>query len=161
MRFAHLQPSGMIMGSINLYVVFSTKWLKATTLTSISVFFDWTAGTPYYGATFAVVDSLCKEQRRLSSTFWSAMMTLLSIVSFNGASILSARAWSWSSFYLYCLLHSATGLLPQSALSRIGVVANASMFALISNILRLSHGFTRYVVGKGWFAPTDSLALGM
>jgi hypothetical protein len=35
------------------------------------------------------------------------------------------------------------------------------MFALISSILRLSHGFPRYAVGNGWFAPTDPLAPGL
>jgi hypothetical protein len=54
-----------------------------------------------------------------------------------------------------------TVLLPQSAVSESGGVPNASMFSLISSILRLSCGFTRYIVGNGWFAPADPLAPGL
>jgi hypothetical protein len=50
-----------------------------------------------------------------------------------------------------------TVLLPQSVVFGSGGVPNASMFALISSILRLSHGFSGYAVGNGWFAPVDPL----
>jgi hypothetical protein len=35
------------------------------------------------------------------------------------------------------------------------------MFALISSILRLSRGFSGYVVGNGWFVPADPLVPGL
>jgi hypothetical protein len=35
------------------------------------------------------------------------------------------------------------------------------MFALISNILRVSRGFFGYAVENGWFVPADLLAPGL
>ena len=92
MRFARMQPSSVVTGSTKPYVAFLTMWLRATASTSISVSSDSVAGTPYYSASFAVIDSLSNEQRRLSLTFWSTMMTLLSAVSFSRVSISSVRA---------------------------------------------------------------------
>jgi hypothetical protein len=87
MRFSRLWPSGVVTSSSNPYVAFSTTWSRAAASTSISVSSDSAIGTPYCSASFAVLDSLSNERRRSSSTFWSAMMTLLSTVSFNRASI--------------------------------------------------------------------------
>jgi hypothetical protein len=91
MRFARLQPSGVVTGFNNLYVAFSTTWSRAAASTSILVSSDLAVGTPCCGALFAVLDSLSNERRRLSSTFWSIMMIFLSTISFNRASISSVR----------------------------------------------------------------------
>jgi hypothetical protein len=69
MRFARLRPSGVVTGSNNLYVAFSTTWSRAAASTSISVSSDSAVGTPYCGASFAILDSLSNERRRSSSTF--------------------------------------------------------------------------------------------
>jgi hypothetical protein len=41
------------------------------------------------------------------------------------------------------------------------VVPNTSMFDLISNILRLLCGVSRYVAGNGSIAPTDPMGPGL
>jgi hypothetical protein len=50
MGFAHLRPSGVVMGSNNPYVAFSTTWSRAAASTSISVSSDSVVGTPYCDA---------------------------------------------------------------------------------------------------------------
>jgi hypothetical protein len=91
MRLALLWPSGMVSVSTNPYVTFSTMWSSATTSTSIFVSSASAVVTTSYGATFVVVGSLTNARRCSSSAFWSAMMTLLSTVSFKSALISCVR----------------------------------------------------------------------
>jgi hypothetical protein len=63
MRFARLRPSGVVMGSNNPYVAFSTMWSRAAASTSISVSSDLVVGTSYCGASFTVLNSLSNERR--------------------------------------------------------------------------------------------------